>query len=121
MPPDEQRRAQLSEFEMILAELRGLRAEVISLRERVMSRDVLSGPQLAGVSPVSEQLVSLDQIAAIVHRSKRSLERYQSQMPVPRVRGRRGQPHLWSWSEVRPWLEQVFNFQLPEHFPRTRR
>jgi hypothetical protein len=64
-----------------------------------------------------ERLVTLDQASALVNRKKRSLERYKHHMPPPRVRGRRGQPDEWAWSELRPWLELQFHRILPEQFP----
>src|SRR5690349_13059194 len=64
-------------------------------------------PAPIAVPPPTEQLVTLDQIGAMVHRFKRSMERYRGRMPPPRVRVRRGQTHLWAWSEVCPWLEEV--------------
>jgi hypothetical protein len=74
-------------------------------------------PAAPGASALPEQLVTLDQIGAMVHRCKRSMERYRGRLPAPRVRGRRGSPHLWSWPEVRPWLEEAFSVRLPERFP----
>jgi hypothetical protein len=67
--------------------------------------------------PLGTQLVTLDQCAAMVHRRKRSLEHYRRRMPAPRVTGRRGQPSLWEWADVRPWLEGHFGRVLPERFP----
>jgi len=60
--------------------------------------------------------VTLDQAAASVSRSKRSLERYKKEMPVPDVKGGGGRPSEWLWSELRPWLEKKFGRRLPEHF-----
>lgn len=65
-----------------------------------------------------EQLLTLDQLAAIVHRSKFTLRHYfERGMPRPRVLGMRGRPHLWAWTEVRPWLETTFGQALPERYP----
>jgi hypothetical protein len=71
--------------------------------------------------PEVECLVTLDQVAALVNRSKRSLEHYKSAMPPPRVKGGPGQPDEWSWAELRPWLEEKFHRRLPERFPARRR
>ena len=65
----------------------------------------------------TEQLVTLDQMAAIVSRQKSSLRHYREELPPPRVQGRRGQATLWAWAEVRPWLERTFARKLPERFP----
>jgi hypothetical protein len=63
------------------------------------------------------QVVTLDQIAARMRMSKRSLERYKKEMPPPVMRGRRGRTSRWVWADVRPWLEQTFGCVLPERFP----
>jgi hypothetical protein len=65
----------------------------------------------------NEGLVDMDQISAMVHLSKRSMERYKKQMPAPARAGRRGRRALWRWPEVRPWLEAEFKCHLPETFP----
>lgn len=64
-----------------------------------------------------EQLLTLDQLAAIVGRRKRSLEDYRKLMPPPRVKGTRGRPSLWAWADVREWLSSRFGRALPERFP----
>jgi hypothetical protein len=66
-----------------------------------------------------EDLVNLDEAAAIVHRSKKTLERYLSKMPAAYVQGGGGKPSLWKWAELRPWLEKQFVPDLPKRFPRN--
>jgi hypothetical protein len=70
------------------------------------------------------QYVTLDQMAAIVHRSKRTLEkrkgRRNNPLPDPDVEGGGGRPAEWLWPNVRKWLEQEFGRQLPEQFPQQR-
>jgi hypothetical protein len=65
--------------------------------------------------------VTLDQMAAVVNRTKRTLEklkkRTQSPLPVPNVTGGGGKPDEWDWDKVRPWLEKEFGRSLPEQFP----
>lgn len=63
------------------------------------------------------QYVTLDQAAATVSRSKRTLERYKAVMPAPKVTGRRGQAAEWDWAELRPWLSETFRRALPERAP----
>jgi len=68
--------------------------------------------------------VTLDQMAAIVNRSKRSLERLKSRkknpLPDPDCEGGGGRPDEWLWSKVRPWLEKEYSKQLPEDYPAHR-
>jgi hypothetical protein len=66
-----------------------------------------------------DDLVNLDEAAAIVHRSKRTLERHLSKMPPPYVQGGGGKPSLWKWAELRIWLEKEFVPDLPKRFPRN--
>jgi hypothetical protein len=70
------------------------------------------------------EYVTLDQMAAVVNRSKRTLERFKTRkrnpLPPPNVEGGGGKPDEWIWSEVRPWLEAESGKNLPEHFPGTR-
>jgi hypothetical protein len=65
------------------------------------------------------QYVTLDQMAAIVNRSKKTFERLkqQARLPAPDVEGGGGKPDEWVWSRVRPWLESEFSKKLPECFP----
>jgi len=119
MPPaKDERPATSADINAILTELEKLRTDMASLRGQAgWTIPGPSSPTPLPIPPPSEQLVTLDQIGAMVHRSKRSMERYRKQMPAPRVRGRRGRPHLWAWTEVRPWLEATFGLRLPEYFP----
>ena|SRR5581483_11146216 len=66
---------------------------------------------------VEDALITLDQIAAMVHRSKRTLQRCLTKMPDPRIPGGGGRPSMWAWSEVRPWLQEFYRTDLPERFP----
>lgn len=117
--------AQLGQLQRDLTALAGetarLRGEVARLREEFAAvRLAVEAPEqrlLPFAAPMEPQLVTLDQMAALVGRQKDSLRHYRDQMPEPRVRGRRGQASLWAWPEVRPWLEQTFARRLPERFP----
>jgi hypothetical protein len=65
-----------------------------------------------------DPLVTLDQIAALVSRKKRSLEHYIRNagfaMPLPEVQGGGGRASYWRWSVIRPWLISTFGRMLPE-------
>ena len=69
-----------------------------------------------------ECLVTLHQAAAMVNRSKKTLERLKtaSDFPMPRVQGSGGKPDEWAWSEIRPYLEKRFDRALPKRFPADR-
>lgn len=114
----------MNESDRVLAELRQLREQMVTLaiavaRLHAIGREEMPRPglPLPTVPDPMEQLVTLDQCAAIVGRRKRSLDRYRERMPPPRVRGGRGRASAWAWAEVRPWLEEVFGRRLPTHFP----
>jgi hypothetical protein len=111
--------ADKNDIRNILSELERLRTDVATTLANQAGPAPAAVPAPTGLpaGPPPEQLVTLDQMGAVVHRSKRSLERYRAQMPPPRARGRRGRPHLWAWHEVRPWLESAFGLRLPEQFP----
>jgi hypothetical protein len=70
--------------------------------------------------PTEVQYVTLDQAAARVNRSKRTLEKRLKKMPDPDVVGTGGKPHEWLWSRLRPWLEKEFGKIIPERFPTLR-
>lgn len=83
-------------------------------------RVLASAEEIAREAPavaIAGQLVSLDQIAAMVRLQKRSMERYVKKMPRAAVRGGRGRRALWRWSDVRTWLEETFGLPMPESFP----
>jgi hypothetical protein len=70
------------------------------------------------------QFVTLDKMAAMVGRSKRTLEkllnRPRNPFPGPDIEGGGGKPHEWNWAKIRPWLETEFGRALPEQFPGSR-
>lgn len=68
-------------------------------------------------------LVTLNQAAAIVNASKRTLERHKTkgELPDPAVEGGAGKAARYDWKVMRPWLESKFAMKLPEHFPGNRR
>ena len=71
-------------------------------------------------TPGTEMLVTLAQAAAMVNRTKRTLQRHVGKMPPPRVEGGGGRPAEWAWSEIRPWLEKEYCRKMPEVFPADR-
>lgn len=75
-----------------------------------------------GVPDSPECYVTFTQMAAIVSRGKRTIRRlYDSgDLPTPDVVGKRGKPHEFLWSRVRPALESSFGKLLPEVFPGDR-
>jgi len=81
--------------------------------------DESSSPDEPAADAGVDDLVNLDEAAAMVHRSKRTLERQLSKMPAPHVQGGGGKPSLWKWAELRPWLEKEFVPDLPKRFPRN--
>jgi hypothetical protein len=70
------------------------------------------------------QHVTLDEMAAIVNRSKRTLEKLKRRrtnpLPDPAIGGGGGKPAEWLWPAVRPWLEAEYGRKLPERFPTDR-
>jgi hypothetical protein len=93
--------------------------EVLFPEKRGPYRRFLS--ELVALLDVPTGYVRLSQMAAIVHRSPRTLEKYKSRrrdpLPDPDVPGGGGKADEWLWSRVRPWLEQQFGRRLPEKFP----
>ncbi len=66
--------------------------------------------------------VTLQQMAAMVNKSKRTLERLRGdgKLPTPAVKGGNGKADEWKWSDVRRILQNEYNRQLPEVFPADR-
>jgi len=66
--------------------------------------------------------VTLQQMAAIVSKSKRTLERLRDneKLPAPAVKGGEGKADEWIWSEVRPILKREYSRTLPKVFPADR-
>jgi hypothetical protein len=74
----------------------------------------------AGATP--DDLVTLDQAAAAVSQSKRTLERYVSdgKLPAPDFPGGGGKANRWYWSKILPALREHFHPDLPDRFPGSR-
>lgn len=71
---------------------------------------------------VSPQYVTLDQMAAVANRTKKTVERWylkgikKGKLPEPDVEGGGGNPHEWLWSHVRESLEQLSGKKMPERY-----
>lgn len=98
---------------VLAAEMARLRADVAGLLEAVRGG---AGGLPFDPTP-AEQLVSLNQIGALVNRTKDTMRHYVPRMPPARHAGVRNHAALWAWDEVRPWLEGQFGRRLPERFP----
>jgi hypothetical protein len=60
-------------------------------------------------------LVTLDQAAALANRTVDGIRHYRrTGMPKPFVKGTKGKPNEYLWSEMRPWLETTFGRKIPE-------
>jgi hypothetical protein len=78
------------------------------------------------IGPVStiapKRLVTLREMAALVNRTKKTLEKLKSRasnpLPKPDIPGGRGRPDEWLWDRVRPWLQEQFKRNLPRELPR---
>jgi hypothetical protein len=72
----------------------------------------------------ADTYVTLKQAAAMVQRSKDTLERLvtDGKLPPPdiRTKPKSGKPHEWKWSTIRPALEAEYKRALPEVFPTIR-
>jgi hypothetical protein len=68
-------------------------------------------------------LVTLDQAAATISMSKRTLERYKTigKLPPPTIEGGAGRADRWDWKAIRPALERISKLTLPKVFPGSRR
>jgi hypothetical protein len=65
--------------------------------------------------------VTLDQMAVIIHMSKRTVEKWKKRkknpLPAPDVEGTGGKAARWLWSDIRPWLEKESGYKLPDRYP----
>lgn len=110
-------------LDRILAELKRQDAEIHRLADEITRmREAMTAPVQSPLpftcAGPGEQLVTLDQAAAMVHRSKSCLESYRHKgLPDPHVKGRKGQPGLYLWSSFRLWLTQTFGVIVPEEYP----
>src|SRR5262249_16648231 len=70
----------------------------------------------------SSHFVDLDQMAAVVNRSKSTLEkmkrRKNNPLPLPDIEGGGGKKDEWLWTRIRPWVELEFKKQFSQTCPR---
>lgn len=125
----------LSTWPSLLDELQQRRLDLQAVRDSAFPAGWLDGdaPQPQGAASAGgvgepqdpaagehhDYLVTLQQAAAMVSRSKKTLERRKtdSKFPTPRVAGGGGKPDEYAWSEMRLYLEREFDRKMPEHFP----
>lgn len=94
--------------------------------ERIKGAIAASMPAADSVPPSDaravDDVVTLDQAAAVSGPSKRTLERHlqSGALPPPDYPGGGGRAHRWRWSTLRPALEKVCNRQLPKKWPGSR-
>ena len=87
---------------------------------------VPAAPVVATQDADTPDLITLDQAAALVGKTKAALEKYKttpgpSKLPPPYVKGRKGQADEWDYPNVmKPWLEANFNRKLPARPPSLR-
>lgn len=109
-----------------LAAERAAAAEGAAAAERALATEQAAASERAqaGQPPglVAGQYVSLDQMAAIVGKSKRTLENLYRKgvLPNPDVLGGGGRAHEWGWANVRLVLQKRFGRNLPDTYPRGR-
>jgi len=93
------------------------------IRERL---DLLPHPrqseEKSDLAAAIECHVTLSQMAAMVNRTKKTLERLRDngKLSAPAVKGGTGRADEWRWSDVRPILQDEYNRQLPEIYPADR-
>lgn len=92
-----------------------------SARKQAIKFDLYIQATANEPSPADLCLVDLDQAAALVNRSKRTLERLQADptknMPLPFIQGGGGKKSEWKYSELKLWLEKEFTRKLPDTPP----
>ena len=107
--------------ESLALQLVAIRAELRELKNCVQGHILANGCR----RDEDGYLVRLVEVAALVQRSKRSLEWYLRHpvhpLPDPEIRATGGKPHFYRWAEIKPWAERVFGRRLPEIPPSSRR
>ena len=96
-----------------LSAMREIESEILTL--------VAAPPANPMEAVVADQYVTLDQMAALVKKHKRTLEnrksRQKNPLPFADVEGAGGTTAEWLYAKIRPWLEAEFKKFLPERLP----
>jgi len=78
-------------------------------------------PAVAPTAVPDDRYVTLQQMATLVQKSKKTLEnrisRKENPLPDPDIQGAGGKASEWRWSRVRGWLMEEFQRPLPEKCP----
>jgi hypothetical protein len=87
--------------------------------DRIEAARDAGAPATTALARYGEHYVTLDQAAALVRRSKRTLERdlKKGAIPQPDIRGQAGRASKWAWSSLRPALSRLVEIELPSRFP----
>jgi hypothetical protein len=101
--------AKNSTLDAVLAEIRRLR--------HAIERPQANPPAPACVVGDSDILVTLDQCAALIHKSKSRLYKLRAKLPDPAVSIGGGHANLYRWGEMRAALMRVYGITLPQRFP----
>lgn len=90
-------------------------------RGKMMGHEPVEPSVKPGAAVGLADYIDLDQAAALVNRSKKTLARAlkTNKMPQPDVEGGGGKKHEWAYAKLRPWLESTYGRMLPERPPRT--
>ena len=101
-------------------------ASVKAIESLLAASDRWSGVPGSVGQAKENQYVTLDQMAALVNRSKKTLERWylkgtsKGKLPEPDVEGGGGNSHEWIWSRVREPLGNLSGKIMPELYPNFR-
>lgn len=93
------------------------------LRDEAVRADRLTEPDNEADSMKGDHFtVTLQQVAHLVNRQKRTLERWMQndpKFPLPDVEpgSGSGRPNEWRWSRIRPYLERKTGKKLPDRHP----
>jgi hypothetical protein len=75
----------------------------------------LAPPETTAPEGEMPELVTLEQAAVLVNRTSSGLRHYGNRgMPRPSIKGKKGKPNEYLWSEMRPWLEDTFARKIPD-------
>jgi hypothetical protein len=85
--------------------------------ERIWANRVREPEADSGEQNQSDELPDLVtgvQAASLVNRTIDGLKHYRKKgMPKPYIKGTKGRPNEYLWSEMRPWLEVTFSRKIP--------